>query len=382
MENTLRFKNGKFKIMSVGDLHEKISWDTKNDKARLHDMHNLIEMGIKAFSPDLIVLLGDTCCVRDESEDFSAYKNAIRTILKPILDSKIPFAYVLGNHEHDTQTEEQIVKAYSEIDTCLAFNDSESKSYLDYNLPVKASSGDEDILNLWFMDSNNLAASTVDDGGYDWVHEDQIKWYEKKARELADANNGKTVPAILFQHIPVCEEYELLREAKPYEIPVAAQGHRTNSSKYYVLKDGVKGYLGEGPATPDLNHGQFESWKRTGDVKAAFFGHDHLNDFTGYVDGIMLGQNKTSGFCAYTDGCRSAIRITEVNENEPDVIKSEIYHFKELGLECHCLGPIEKRITDRQSINLHKASTVLSAVSTVLTAATLIKIHKNKNKER
>lgn len=366
--NSLKFKDGKFKIMTLGDLHENISWDTKNDRKRLRDMHNLVEMGIKAFSPDLIVLLGDTCSKKDDSEDFVNYKNALRVISRPILDSKIPFAYVLGNHEHDKKQEEKIIEAYSEINTCLSYNDENSKDFLSYNLLVKSSDGKNDILNLWFIDSNNLR-----DGGYDWVHEDQIEWYEKKAEEIKAAHDGKTLPAILFQHIPVFEEYELLREAKPYEIPVAVKGYNTRSSKYYVLKDGVEGYLGEGPCAPDYNHGQFESWKRVGDVKAAFFGHDHLNDFTGVVDGITLGQNKTSGFCAYTDGCRSVIRMITVDENEPEKINTRVYHFKELGLECHCLGPIEKRITDRQSINMHKAAKVLGVAAGTVSAVKLVK---------
>lgn len=366
--NTLKFKDGKFKIMTLGDLHENISWDTRLDKKRLEDMHTFVEVGIKAFSPDLIVLLGDTCSKRDDSEGFVNYKNALRTILKPILDRKIPFAYVLGNHEHDQYQEKKIVEAYSEIETCLAFNDENSKDFLSYNLLVKSTDGKEDILNLWFIDSNNLR-----NDGYDWVHAEQIEWYEKKAAEIKNAHGGKTIPAILFQHIPVFEEYELLREAKPHELPFSVKGFNTRSLRNYVLKDGVEGYLGEGPSAPDYNHGQFESWKNTGDVKGAFFGHDHLNDFTGVVDGIMLGQNKTSGFCAYTDGCRPAIRMITVDEAEPEKITSRVYHFKDFGLECHCLGPIEKRITDRQSINMHKAAGIFGSMAAAVTAVTLIK---------
>ena len=120
MANTLKFKDGKFRIMALGDLHEKIVMESRNDRKRLEDMHNLVEMGIKAFSPDLIVLLGDTCCQRDESEGFAVFKKGLREALKPILGSKIPFCYVLGNHEHDNRQEELIKEAFSEIETCLS----------------------------------------------------------------------------------------------------------------------------------------------------------------------------------------------------------------------------------------------------------------------
>lgn len=373
MNKELKFNNGQFKIMSVGDLHEHISLDTREKRKKREDMHNLIKTGILAFKPDLIVLLGDTLMEKDESEDFGNFKAALRDVLKPIIESGIPFCYVLGNHEHDQGQEDLIVKAYEEIETCIGVNDTTApRGNFNCNILVKNSEGTDDILNLWFIDSNNCC----DDPSvsiYDWVHEDQIEWYENKAAEIKEAHGGRTIPAILFQHTPVYEEYELLREAKVYELPFAAEGHHKFGDKKYVLKDGVEGYLGEGPCAPCVNHGQFASWKKTGDVIAAFFGHDHLNDFTGYVDGIMLGQHKTGGFCCYTDGCRSLVRITTVQESNPWELESKIYHFKELGLDSVSLGPIAKRINDRQSMALHKILPISAGIAGIAGVAALVK---------
>ncbi len=371
--NNLKFNNGKFTIMSLGDLHEVFLSEHPERRKKREDMHNLVKMGILAFKPDLIVLMGDTLMDEDYSPDFSVFKKELREALKPILDSGIPFCYVLGNHEHDMHQEDLIVNAYSEIETCIGKNDTSApRGNFNCNLLVKNSAGTEDILNLWFIDSNNVCEDQQL-SAYDWVHKDQIAWYENKVQEIKDAHNGKTIPAILFQHIPVPEEYELLREAKPYELPVCVEGHHKLKKNRYVLKDGVDGYLGEGPCTPMVNEGQFESWKKMGDVKAAFFGHDHLNDFTGYVDGIMLGQNKTSGFGCYTDGCRSLVRITTVKEENPEEITSKVYHFKELGLKPTCLGPIESWISDRQSINLHKAAYAAAGVAGAAVIGAIIK---------
>ena len=382
MSNSLKFKNGKFRIMSLGDLHEKMHADTRERRKRTEDMHNLIKMSILAFKPDLVVLLGDTLCTRDESDDFHEYKAGLERILKPILDAGIPFCYVLGNHEHDNEQEDRIVKAYSEFPTMVGENDPTApRGNFNCNILVRNSDDTDDILNLWFIDSNNCC-DDISISKYDWVHEDQIKWYEEKAEAIKQAHNGRTIPAILFQHIPVYEEYELLREAKIYEYPVAVKGTDKFSDKMYVLKDGVEGYLGEGPCPPSYNGGQFESWKRIGDVVAAFFGHDHTNDFTGYVDGIMLGQNKTSGFCCYTDGARSAVRITTIDESDPWKPESKIYHFKELGLEPTCLGPIESWISDRQSMNLHKIGYAAAGIAGVAGIATITsKIFKKIKKD-
>lgn len=371
MAQQLKFKDGKFTILSLGDMHEKLYVKDRHDELATRDMHNLVEISIKAFKPDLVVLMGDNCHVLEDESEYDVFREALQRLLKPVLEADIPFCYILGNHEHDGGDLALYKKGFAEFEKCLAFNDPESVDDLSYNLFVKSSDGSEDILNLWFIDSNNLAEDQAL-SKYDWVHPEQIAWYEKKAAEIKDAHGGKVLPAILFQHIPVYEEYELLREATFKELPVSVEGHGTRSNKHYVLKDGVEGYLGEGPCAPCVNYGQFDSWKRTGDIKAAFFGHDHTNDFTGFVDGIMLGQNKTSGFRVYTDGCRSAVRVTTVKESEPEKINSKIYHFKELGLTSYSLGPIFKRVTDRQSVNMHKASYAAAGIAGVIGAAKLI----------
>ena len=78
-------------------------------------------------------------------------------------------------------------------------------------------------------------------------------------------------------------------------------GQNGHKGRFYTLdkKTGVKGYMGEAPCPPDHNGGEVDSWLKTGDIFAAFFGHDHMNDFVGEVDGILLGQTKCSGFHIY-----------------------------------------------------------------------------------
>ena len=374
MDKQLKFKNGKFKIMLLGDIHERLVIDNKLDELKQKDAHKLFEVGVKAFQPDLVVLLGDTCSEYKECENYTLlHKQALERILKPILDAKIPMCYVLGNHEHDAGKEKEIVAAYDMIDAFIGENDETAPGDFNCNILVKDSKGEEDILNLWFIDSNNLAEDQSV-SKYDWVHEDQIEWYEKKAQEIKDNHNGKTIPAILFQHMPVIQEYDLMREAKPYELFSSVPGFiGPLENKRFVKKDGVEGYLGEGPCSPAIDKGQFASWKKVGDVKAAFFGHDHLNDFTGTVDDIILGQNKTSGFHAYTDGCRATIRMVTIDEAEPDKINTRIYHFKDLGLESESLGFVARNFSDRTLLNTNKVVGAGLAIGGLIGISALIK---------
>lgn len=362
----LRFKDGKFKIMLLGDLHD--CYDMKNDNAaeKMDDTLALIGKAVKELKPDLVVYMGDNARASTEYE----MRAVISRITYPFSVSDTPFDLVFGNHDRECEVDLPTqLKLYREHENCYAFNADDGLSgYGNHNLVIKSGDGEKDIFNLWFIDSHNLY-SDRSKSYYDAVHEDQIEWYKKTAKELADKNGGKVLPSLLFQHIPVPEEYELLREAKPYEKLDSVQGHKTYSDKYYMLKPEVEGYLGEGPAVPDFNSGEFAAWKETGDVLGAFFGHDHMNDFAGYVDGILLAQCKTAGFRVYTDGCRSGVRLITLEENNPENVQTRMYHFKDFGLKSKSLDPYMRNVSDRQDMKLKAAGAAVGTVAAVTAAA-------------
>ena len=362
----LRFKDGKFKIMLLGDLHD--CYDMKNNNAaeKMDDTLALIGKAVKELKPDLVVYMGDNARASTEYE----MRAVISRITYPVSVSDTPFDLVFGNHDRECEVDLPTqLKLYREHENCYAFNADDGLSgYGNHNLVIKSGDGEKDIFNLWFIDSHNLY-SDRSKSYYDAVHEDQIEWYKKTAKELADKNGGKVLPSLLFQHIPVPEEYELLREAKPYEKLDSVQGHKTYSDKYYMLKPEVEGYLGEGPAVPDFNSGEFAAWKETGDVLGAFFGHDHMNDFAGYVDGILLAQCKTAGFRVYTDGCRSGVRLITLEENNPENVQTRMYHFKDFGLKSKSRDPYMRNVSDRQDMKLKAAGAAVGTVAAVTAAA-------------
>ena len=362
----LRFNDGKFKIMLLGDLHDCYDMKTDNAAEKMDDTLALIGKAVKELKPDLVIYMGDNARASTEYE----MRAVISRITYPVSVSDTPFDLVFGNHDRECEVDLPTqLKLYREHENCYAFNADDGLSgYGNHNLVIKSGDGEKDIFNLWFIDSHSLY-SDRSKSYYDAVHEDQIEWYKKTAKELADKNGGKVLPSLLFQHIPVPEEYELLREAKPYEKLDSVQGHKTYSDKYYMLKPEVEGYLGEGPAVPDFNSGEFAAWKETGDVLGAFFGHDHLNDFAGYVDGIILAQCKTAGFRVYTDGCRSGVRLITLEENNPENVQTRMYHFKDFGLKSKSLDPYMRNVSDRQDMKLKAAGAAVGTVAAVTAAA-------------
>lgn len=367
----LRFNNGKFKILIFGDLHENCNYEIS---LKFKDMQKLMNAALDEYKPDLCVLMGDNCENYAEEEPVM-FRNMFKAVTEPIRTRNIPFAAIMGNHEHDKNNADKVVEIYKSVDGCLTRNDTPEEITGDANFTelIYSSDGTKPLFNLWFIDSNNLYEDRSV-SNYDYVHQDQIKWFEEKSAELKELNGGVAMPSFVFQHIPVPEEYRLLRKAKPWEMPIAVKGYNSMSDNYYVLKEGGEGYLGEGPCSPDCNSGQFESWKKTGGVLGAFFGHDHLNDFSGFVDGIYLAQHKTAGFRAYTDGCRSCVRCVTLDENDLSTFTQELKHFKEFGLKCESLGPIFKRISDRQSLILHTTANIAAGAAAVAAAGIIANI--------
>ena len=357
-------ENGKFSMLLFGDIHEKEDWKTN---PKFKDMNKLMNAALDEFRPDICVLLGDnlsTGLLKDRKEVFD---EALAAICRPAVERGIPVYSIMGNHEHDPEIDGEVLAAYARAEGVTMRSESPGGN-ADYKEIVYSSDGKTPLACLWFLDSNNLYEDRSV-SHYDVVHTDQIEWFEKESAELKEMNGGEPMPSYIFQHTPVPEEYRLLRKARFWELPVSVKGHNTLEKNRYVGVKGVKGYVGEGPCSPDINNGQFDSWKKTGGVKAAFFGHDHLNDFSGYVDGIYLAQHKTAGFRAYTDGCRSCVRYVEIDEKSPGEFTDVLKHFKEFGLECECLGPVLKRITDRQSMLMHIAFGVLGAAAAIAAVA-------------
>ena len=131
------------------------------------------------------------------------------------------------------------------------------------------------------------------------------------------------MPSILFQHIPVIQEFDALEEATA-DCPDAL--YDSGKGKYLRLRDScrISGEMKEFPSPPHNDDGtQFELWKKHGDVKAAFFGHDHVNDFIIEIDGIKLVQTFSVGYHTY--GGKRGGRLIVLDENDPDNICTESF---------------------------------------------------------
>lgn len=341
-EKGLQFQNGKFKILILSDVQ-----DTDGPQK---ETTALVEAALDRATPDLVVLLGDNTAGWWDGVDKAKTQAAVDAVAKPIDSRGIPFALVFGNHDHEGLchetnglTEEEaktfILSCFRKYPTCLAVAGEEMTGLCNYNLPIQSSDGQKIAYNLWFMDSNPYTPES-EGGGYGYVHTDQIAWYERTAADLKEKNGGEAVPAMLFQHIVVPEVYDMLTEAT-WHTKGAVRGSGAWNGKFYTVSDAVyQGSLNEGPCPSNKNGGQFDSWLTTGDIVAAFFGHDHTNDFAGVYKGIHLVATPAVTFYSY--GNHRGVRTITLDEADTSTFTSDILTFEDL--------------TDLKVANLYKAN--------------------------
>ncbi|MBQ7956783.1 MAG: metallophosphoesterase family protein [Clostridia bacterium] len=319
--------DGKFRILHLTDIHdvEPIMDDDENreiPESRDKETINVIETLVEKTKPDLVVFGGDNISGYWEEFTYNYVKSTIEKITAKIREMNIPLCVVFGNHdgEEGFHTEFQMMQ-YMEYQNCRSnLNDADVYGCGNCCVTIKSSKSDKDAFAIWLIDSNDYQRNHEGGLSYDCVHDDQIDWYEKRAEELKNQNGGKPLPAILFQHIPVQQELDGFREV-------------TEKDDYTFIRDGkyfkfgheiIEGRLRECPCPPYMENDhrrQFESWKKTGDIIAAFFGHDHVNDFHIKIDGINLYQTLGAGYFTY--GMEHGGRLIVLDENEPENIYTE-----------------------------------------------------------
>lgn len=309
----LKFNSGKFRILQISDLQ-----DTKSVSV---DTLHFLEKKIPELHPDVIVLTGD------QLDSVGLYgkkrqtkeKNIRRAILDllSVIDSfDIPILVTFGNHDCLMGiTNEEQVPYYKELKNVRCFDD--VKGRIDdgtFITPIYSTDGNSLAMNIYMVDSNGNNKDSF--GGYDCVHQDQMDWL-KAEEEKIEVKNGRKVPAILFQHIPVCEIYEILQETDKKDKD-SHVGFRRYKKRYFKLnQDQIdRGEIfDESPCMPDFNHGEFDAIKEQGDVFAMYFGHDHYNSFTGTYKGIDLGYCPGAGYNTYGLK-RRAMRVFDFDEND------------------------------------------------------------------
>lgn len=313
---SLHFKNGKFTILLISDSHGSADGSSR--------YYNLISFAIARTNPDFVVFNGDQFTAPPDRA-----AEALDHVLRPVNEAKLPFAFTFGNHDCEDgqlQFQEQF-DLYKKYPNCLAVHGPDDlPGIANYNILVKDSNNEKNILNLWFQYAGKSDVYST---------KSQVDFYRNECHRIKE-ENGKTIPAIWFQHKAVPEIYKLFKKDSFPTVTTAAGKGMYRGSFYYPNKKfkwDKTGLFLEGPDVPmrqSDNCGLYDAWLEEGDVFAAFYGHNHGDSFLGWnhEDGIAHGFDSSSGFGAYLfPGLDRGCRYIEIYENDIKNFKSEMLYY-------------------------------------------------------
>jgi hypothetical protein len=308
--------------------------DVQDTTGLLDRTRALLVAVLESEKPDFVVFTGDqikgyglSLLLANAAQRHARITATMDELLTLLQERNIPFTITFGNHDHDAPMPgKKQIDYYQQSPLCLTEDSpADVPGFANHTLQVLSSHDDAPALQLYFLDSHGSKGL-----GYAPLQQAQLDWYRAVREATAAQNNGKYVPSLLFQHVPIEELIALYRQV-PKRTPGALEGLRKFSGKYYVLDESkAVGFMGEMPSSPDQNAGLFAAASERGEMLGMFFGHDHTNGFHGKVGDMQLGYAPSAGFNAYGPGRKRGVRVFNFHEDDLQNFETHILTEEQL----------------------------------------------------
>ncbi|MBQ9370206.1 MAG: metallophosphoesterase [Clostridia bacterium] len=335
--------DGTFKILQLTDMHFINSTRTDDNVEldfRLRDEWAMTAARdvIERTKPDMIMVTGDSTYNLKKvmplrpglnTDNLASFKKFAQFI-----DSfDIPWAFCFGNHDEEGSLKEMLggdkVKAKKVLSAYLMSDEIKNCLYVDG--PNDINGVGNYVINVLNKDGSVNNALVVFDSGsffgdedniYEYVHADQLEWYEKAIKSIAEHNKTENVSSIVFQHIPfvtyesVLERFigALAVEGVNWTTVIKADGTGTEYSVEFeggtityhggVYNEGevCHSYDGEWPIGSGVKYdggmAEFNKIVELGSTKAVFCGHDHRNTYSITYKGVRLTYGMSIDYSA------------------------------------------------------------------------------------
>lgn len=266
-------KNNKpFRVLQLTDLHIGGGYLSRHEDMR---SLSIVNRTIESTKPDLIVLTGDLACPRAHISLSRNNLNSYRIITDMLERIGIPYAVTFGNHDAEgraTHKRRELAEFLMTKEHCLLVEHRENEhitGFSNYIVKLRNKSGKMNSV-IFMLDSNEYVISDKKKT-YDYIHDDQVQWYENVTKRINKAE-GRKVPSYLFMHIPIRE----------YNDAWQAAINANDSAVYYY------GSRDEKISCSNFQSKLFEKVLELGSTKGIFCGHDHLNDFSVEYKGVRF----------------------------------------------------------------------------------------------
>ena len=149
---TLRFnKQGSFKIVQFTDLHYSVEKETVS-AAALECINKVLDLE----KPDLVVFTGDLVYSKPAKE-------GLTRVLKPVVDRKLPFAVVWGNHDDEQDLSRAVLQSVVEqMPGCLGKKTDGIPGESNYILTIHNTQDKDYTFDIRLVDNKNFRIKRFD----------------------------------------------------------------------------------------------------------------------------------------------------------------------------------------------------------------------------
>ncbi len=251
----IEMKGETLKILQITDLHLMYGIDHR-DQRTLKLIRNLNNRD----DYDLIVITGDLTMSPSAPRLFTQLLNFMESL-------ETPWTFVFGNHETDFHSYHPFLNRIKDTKYLYFKVGPMLEDGGVGNFKITFTKSGVPFYHTYFLDSKSERKDyTKEEGQYDYLSHAQVSWYE------AFVSND-TQESIVFMHIPL---------------------------RQYILANNYVGTFNEKMVyAQGKDTGFFDAMVTYGKSKAVFVGHDHLNDFYFYLEGILLAYGRATGFNGY-----------------------------------------------------------------------------------
>jgi len=305
-KNSLRFHSDRrFRILEVSDFHAGTQYNPKLTRG--------LEALLTETNPDFVLFGGDQCLDRETKEEVRQY---FADMIKPVLDRKLPWGAIFGNHDHECGIPvEEEWEVYESIEGCrFTRGPGNLHGIANCRLPVYFHDQDRPAYYIWALDSNRYVTdysrmfslkkqlnlsdfvlpihNNYNQNGATPLF-DQVAWYYNGSAE-AEKTEGRKIPGVMFMHIPLPEYAEILRNPEECH---------------------ARGSVREKSGFSELSSGLFLAALERGDIRGFFFAHEHLIDLEGEYCGITMACDAALGYNMSAHDDLRGGRVIDLFEN-------------------------------------------------------------------
>ncbi|WVR04789.1 hypothetical protein IAU60_001801 [Kwoniella sp. DSM 27419] len=358
--------DGTFKIMQIADLHYSVG----NGECRDSDKQPCIgdpetatwlAEALDAERPDLVVFSGDQLNGQETSYDS---RSVLAKFAKPVIDRKIPWAAVFGNHDSEiAEDRAQQMRALQHMPYSLARAGPKGVDGVG-NYYIKLHSGDGSrmhLFTLYFLDSHDYQKKKLPwaQAEYDYIKENQISWYRNVSSSIAPIarpfqpdgaedlghvwqrsrkrfyHNRETRAvkqilakpnAMMWFHIPLPEAYADPDvegfDAEPLDVGSQMDGEGSSKHNSGMFYNGIKDVFEADQESPADKEEDADGWMegvegrgtRRTEVKVLSHGHCHNTDRCRRIDGVWMCFDGGSSYSGYGQlGFDRRVRVYQIS---------------------------------------------------------------------